>query len=101
VEPTGPHKFTLVLLHGFTSSGAEFESGLLAPLAAHLPSPMMDQIRFVFLNAPLRRVSCYGHPAPSLAAWHDYFTDHGGDEGRPELEEQINVEQLKCSRRQV
>mmetsp|Transcript_7399 Transcript_7399/g.19406 ORF Transcript_7399/g.19406 Transcript_7399/m.19406 type:complete len:325 (-) Transcript_7399:144-1118(-) len=38
---------------------------------------------------------------PKLAAWHDYLTDHGGDEGRPDIEEEIDSNHLEWTRHQV
>ena len=51
-------------------------------------------------TAPKRNVSCY-EGNPSENAWHDYFSDHGGEEGRPDIEEEIDVGQLKWSAAQV
>ena len=42
-------------------------------------------VRFVFLQAPRRSVSCYD--GSEEWAWHDYYTDHGGDEGHHSEEE--------------
>ena len=58
------------------------------------------RVRFVFLQAPRRKISCYDGN-PSERAWHDYLTDHGGDEGRPELEEEINGAHLATCRAQI
>ena len=57
--------------------------------------------RSLFLTAPLRAVSCYGDKATEEHAWHDYFTDHGGVEGRPDIEETVDVGQLEWSAAQV
>ena len=46
------------------------------------------------MQSPMRQVSCYGRPRPVYPAWHDYFTDHGGEEGRPDVEEEIDTAQL-------
>ena len=43
------------------------------------------------MQSPMRQVSCYGRPRPVYPAWHDYFTDHGGEEGRPDVEEEIDT----------
>ena len=59
------------------------------------------RLKLVFLNAPEREVSCYGDERPRLQAWHDYFTDHGGDEGRPELEEEIDEAHVAWSRARI
>jgi len=36
-----------------------------------------------------------------MRAWHDYFTDHGGDEGRPEIEEEIDEAHVAWSRARI
>ena len=65
------------------------------------PPRAFGSLRFVFLTAPMREVSCYGDPKPEHHAWHDYWTDHGGDEGRPDIEEEIDSGQLDWTRQQV
>ena len=113
LQPRTPqaHARTVIMLHGFTSTGKQLASGWLPALAKALgrrtlgapraplqrrprcarprptarpppPSPPADTLKLVFLNAPIRTVSCYGDERPRHPAWHDYFTDHGGDEGR-------------------
>ncbi|KAL1518532.1 hypothetical protein AB1Y20_002821 [Prymnesium parvum] len=101
VEATEPHYATVILLHGFCSSGKELANSLLAPLKDHLSMEVYSRIRFVFLNAPRRKISCFAPDAAPQTAWHDYFTDHGGDEGRPELEEKINVDHLRWCRKRI
>ena len=61
----------------------------------------LASLKLVFLNAPVRAVSCYGDDRPRHPAWHDYFTDHGGDEGHPEMEEEIDEAQLTWSRAKI
>ena len=43
----------------------------------------------------------HGRRRPKLHAWHDYLTDHGGTEGCPEIEEEIDIHHLEWTRRQV
>lgn len=95
------HSATLVMLHGFTSTGKVYGTGWMPTLRRKL-GPMLGRLKIVWLNAPMRSVSCYGaNFRDRLAAWHDYFTDHGGDEGRPEIEEEIDVGQLEWSRDRI
>ena len=54
--------------------------------------------RQIYLGAPKRHITCYGD---TERAWHDYFTDYGGDDGKPHLEEEIDEGQLKESRRRI
>ena len=53
------------------------------------------------MQSPTRQVSCYGTPRPVFPAWHDYFTDHGGEEGRPDVEEEIDTAQLAECREHI
>ena len=89
---------SVVVLHGFTCNGPELADELIPPLIEQFPRAR--QVRFVFLTAPTRSISCYGEPQ-ELNGWHDYFTDHGGAEGRPDIEEEIDVGQLEWSAAQV
>ena len=95
------HNGTLVLLHGFTCNGPDLAEELLPQLKDRLEGRQYNGLRFVFLTAPLRQVSCYGDPRPEHTAWHDYWSDHGGSEGRPDLEEDIDQGQLEWSKAQV
>ena len=95
------HNGTLVLLHGFTCNGPDLAEELLPQLRDRLEARQYNGLRFVFLTAPVRQVSCYGDPRPEHTAWHDYWSDHGGSEGRPDLEEEIDQGQLDWSRAQV
>ena len=88
---------SVVVLRGFTCNG-ELADELIPPLIEQFPRAR--QVRFVFLTAPTRSISCYGEPQ-ELNGWHDYFTDHGGAEGRPDIEEEIDVGQLEWSAAQV
>ena len=101
VEPTAPHAASIILLHGFTGSGTELADEVLPALRSRLSCPSLASMRFIFPNAPKRRISCYDRDQQKTTAWHDYFTDHGGDEGRPELEEEINFGHVEWSRQQV
>ena len=92
------------MMHGFTDNAKNYAETLLPMLSAELGSseqPPNAHVRFVFLQAPQRRISCYGEPRQRHAAWHDYFTDHGGEEGKPELEEELDTAHLEWTRRQV
>lgn len=71
----------------------------LPRLRAAMPSSVFNCMRVVFLSAPHRPITCFG--GRITPSWHDYFTDHGGPEGQPNLEEEINVEHLAWSRSQV
>lgn len=103
VEPAKgkTHTATLILLHGFTCSGSQLAHELMPGLKQRLYPSAYQHMRFVFLTAPRRRVSCYENPNQEENAWHDYFTDHGGAEGRPDVEEEIDVGQLNWTRDQV
>ena len=103
LQPRDPehHAATVVMLHGFTSSGKQLASGWLPALSRVLGPRALATLKLVFLNAPVRAVSCYGEERPRHPAWHDYYSDHGGDEGRPELEEDIDEEQLAWCRSKI
>ena len=81
-----PHLASLIVLHGFTVSGRDHSRSWLPRLRKALPPAVLDCVRIVFLTAPKRRITCYADNPTELHAWHDYLTDHGGDEGRPDLE---------------
>ena len=95
------HAATIVMLHGFTSSGKAFGSGWVPTLRQQLGAKALGRLRIVWLNAPTRTISCYGDEMPRHPAWHDYLTDHGGDEGHPEIEEEIDVAHLEWSRARI
>ena len=101
VEPANGAEATcsLLLLHGFACSGRSCAESWLPQLEKM--GDARDRVRLVFLNAPRRKISCYGPDKPTEAAWHDYFSDHGGAEGRPEIEEDIDLHDLAESRRLV
>ena len=93
VSPNEASLGTLVFLHGFGLSG----EGMAEKWSKKL---QVSRFRLVFLNAPKRRISCYPeHPVEP--AWHDYLTDHGGLEGKPEIEEVINEKHLVEIRKQI
>jgi phospholipase/carboxylesterase len=96
-----PHSATIIFLPGFTTTAKSYAEGYLPKLAAQLPAAALARFRLVFLNAPHRKISCYGQPRPKMPAWHDYYTDHGGRDGRPEVEEEIDAAQLEWTRWQV
>jgi predicted esterase len=94
------HAGTVIMLHGFTSSGKQLASGWIPALARRLGQPALSSLKLVFLNAPVRAVSCY-EGSPRHPAWHDYYTDHGGADGTPEVEEEIDEGQLAWSRAKI
>ena len=101
VGPKGKkHVASVIVLHGFTCNGKMLAGELLPQLKDRLDTKHFNGIKWVFLTAPKRNVSCY-EGNPSENAWHDYFSDHGGEEGRPDIEEEIDVGQLKWSAAQV
>ena len=100
VSPGAPHDATLLLLPGFTCSAESMAESWMPAIAEKL-GDRGDRLKLVFLNAPEREVSCYGAERPRMRAWHDYFTDHGGDEGRPELEEEIDEAHVAWSRARI
>ena len=100
ISPGAPHDATLLLLPGFTCS-AESMAESWMPAISETLGDRGGRLKLVFLNAPEREVSCYGAERPRLQAWHDYFTDHGGDEGRPELEEEIDEAHVAWSRARI
>lgn len=73
VAPSGAHMYTVILAHGFSSTGVE----LHAKVHEFFPTWFARQARFVYLTAPLRRITCYGERW--YRAWHDYLTHHGDD----------------------
>ena len=100
ISPDAPHDATLLLLPGFTCS-AESMAESWMPAISETLGDRGGRLKLVFLNAPEREVSCYGAERPRLQAWHDYFTDPGGDEGRPELEEEIDEAHVAWSRARI
>lgn len=97
----GEHAATLVMLHGFTNSGKTFANTWMPRLKQQLGGAQLKRLRLVWLNAPRRRVSCYGDERPSMAAWHDYYSDHGGVDETPEIEEIIEVSHVEWSRARI
>ena len=101
--PPRPH----FALAGFTCHGEMLAGELIPPLRRQLRArgygaAAFGGLRLVFLTAPRRSVSCYVDESQSVVhAWHDYFTDHGGAEARPDIEETIDAGQLEWSAAQV
>lgn len=85
-SPSKEHCLTLIALHGFNSSGAEFEHKLTPILSRHV----RNHTRILFPTAPRRKISCYN--GTFMRAWHDYFTDYGDRD--MEYEEEIDTAQL-------
>jgi predicted esterase len=94
------HTGSVICLHGFTCNGEMLAGELLPPLRRRHDARRLGGLRFVFLTAPTRTLTCYGGHQEHTA-WHDYYTDHGGSEGRPDIEETIDVGQLVWSAAQV
>ena len=93
VEPAGgPAVCSILLLHGFACDAAGCAETWKPRLKAM--GDLGSRARLVFLHAPRRAISCYPGEAPVENAWHDYFTDHGGVGGRPEIEEDIDQTHL-------
>ena len=66
----------------------------MSQLNKHLSNRLVH-CKYIFLNAPTRYISCYKKSRkPRHPAWHDYFTDYGGDGNEPNREEEIDVQQL-------
>ena len=63
----GNATLTIVMLHGFSSNGAE-----MADKYDHM---LPRASRRVYVNAPVRPIACYG--GQRMRAWHDYHTDYG------------------------
>ena len=100
MEPVqGPAVCSILLLHGFACDAKQCASSWKPRLKAM--GDLGQRCRLVFLNAPKREISCYPGETPVESAWHDYFTDHGGAGGRPEIEEDIDLHDLAESRRLV
>ncbi|KAK7242096.1 hypothetical protein SO694_00157014 [Aureococcus anophagefferens] len=99
VEPAHGAEATcsLLLLHGFACSGRSCAESWLPQLEQMGDGTRQSAAR-VFERARAK-ISCYGPDKPTEAAWHDYFSDHGGAEGRPEIEEDIDLHDLAESRR--
>mmetsp|Transcript_35202 Transcript_35202/g.113390 ORF Transcript_35202/g.113390 Transcript_35202/m.113390 type:complete len:352 (+) Transcript_35202:96-1151(+) len=91
---------SLIVLHGFTMTGRDHSRYWLPRLRRALSPPLLDSLRIVFLTAPKRPISCYPDK-PTLHAWHDYLSDHGGNEGRPDLEEEIDEKHLAWCRDRI
>ena len=73
---------TIIAIHGFSSNASE-----MCIKYDHLLPP---NTRRVYLNAPLRRISCYD--GTWHRSWHDYHTNYG-DLGIG-MEEEIDASQL-------
>ena len=94
------HTRTIVVLHGFTQHPEHTKRKWLRALSRRCSEEELRSLRLVFPAAPLRKTSCYPGE-PELRSWHDYFTDHGGKEGRPELEEEVSLAHMAAVRTQL
>ena len=84
--PRITHRCTIVALHGFNSNGVEFRE----KLRDALPKWWCDYAQILFVNAPMRRITCYR--GAWMRSWHDYYTNFGDDGA--DREEEICVEDL-------
>ncbi|HSD26605.1 MAG TPA: alpha/beta fold hydrolase [Vicinamibacteria bacterium] len=66
VEPEGPAKSSVVLLHGLGADGHDFE-----PIVPELALPPSLAARFVFPHAPVRAVTLNG--GLRMRAWYDIY----------------------------
>ncbi|CAL1238886.1 alpha/beta hydrolase [Candidatus Methylocalor cossyra] len=64
IEPEGPHRATVIWLHGLGADGHDFE-----PLAAELQLPAALGVRFLLPHAPRRPVSI--NAGTLMRAWYD------------------------------
>ncbi len=64
VEPQGPHRSSVIWMHGLGADGHDFE-----PIVPHLHLPRELGVRFVFPNAPRIPVSINGGMV--MPAWYD------------------------------
>jgi phospholipase/carboxylesterase len=64
IEPQGPHRSTIIWLHGLGADGHDFE-----PIATELQLPEALGTRFVLPHAPLRAVTINGGYV--MRAWYD------------------------------
>lgn len=103
--PPDNHTRSLVYLHGFTCSGYDY---LKEPHCVYRPKPKKKKakgkaskdeeeeeelepfpgLKVVFPTAPKRPITCY--KGEVLHAWHDYITDHEGDQ-----EDELSMEDLQ------
>ena len=91
VSPAAEHvACTVILLHGFSSNADEMH----AKIHGFFPDWFARNARFVYLTAPLRRITCYSDGW--YRSWHDYFTQYG-DVGVA-AEEVIDVDHLRQTR---
>lgn len=72
---TGKHTHTVILLHGLYGQGDDF---------ADLPASMKDLgiqrdgVKFVFPEAPQRRMCWPDGPEEGVSAWYNYYSDNSG-----------------------
>jgi predicted esterase len=87
LEPLHVHLYTIVALHGFNSSAVEFRD----KVKKNLPTSSRSHALVLFLNAPMRKITCYDNAW--VRSWHDYYTNYG-DYGE-DREEHINLTDLR------
>ncbi len=77
IPPPGPHRWTVIWLHGLGADGHDFE-----PIVPELGLPADHGIRFVFPHAPQRPVTING--GMRMRAWFDITgPDIAGREDEP------------------
>eukprot|EP00434_Breviolum_minutum_P006679 symbB.v1.2.005897.t1/scaffold329.1/size228424/7 len=81
--PPDNHTRSLIYLHGFTCSGYDY---LKEPHYEEELEPFPG-LKVVFPTAPKRSITCY--KGEMLHSWHDYITDHEGDQ-----EDELSMEDL-------
>jgi phospholipase/carboxylesterase len=65
-----PHTHTLIYLHGFTCSGADYVA------TPHFFRTHCAPLRVVLPDAAMLPITCYGGAV--MRSWYDYLTDHEG-----------------------
>ena len=98
IEPIDTHCATVIVLHGFSTSSRYMRANMIPALKKTL-GKVVKKIKFVFLNAPDRKITCYDNAV--FSSWHDYLTDYGGSENFPYIEEHINNRHLEQVRNQI
>jgi len=81
VEPKGRHMATILFLHGLGGSSADWELFRWA-LQSILGSVLSEQLRWISLDAPVRKV--WGIDMP---AWFRYKTDRSGKDAEDIIDE--------------
>jgi phospholipase/carboxylesterase len=83
IEPAGPHRHSIIWLHGLGADGSDF-----APLVDELALPVELGIRWVFPHAPVMPVTI--NAGYRMRAWYDIVT--------PELNDRVDAAGIRRSR---